>query len=91
MIWAISAIFSFSYLWGIIRKKDDWTETLSLVNIRMGFVVMATLLAVNSPLLDFRKITVASQMARLESGAVSYEDFDYSFLAANWLLQGIVL
>ena len=72
----------------MVKKRDDWIENLSWVNIRMGLMVLATMLLVNSPLLDFRKISVASQMARLESGAVSYEDFDIEYIKNNLVSPG---
>ncbi len=80
LIWAIFALFSLFYLWAIIRKRDDWVCKISSINIGMAFVVLFSLLAVNSPLLDFRKIAVYSQISRLESGKVSYENFNYYYL-----------
>lgn len=79
LIWAVFALFSLGYLYGIIRRRDDWIVNLSWVNIRMGLLVLFCMLMVNTPLLDFRKISVISQMARLEVGKVSYEKFDYSY------------
>ena len=80
LLWALLTAFSVGYLYGIIRLKDDWLNQLGWVNVRMGLVVLVVMLAVNSPLLDFRKITVTNQINRLENGAVSLEDFDYDYL-----------
>ena len=88
LVWAIFALFSFSYLWSIIRKGDDFLDKVGLINIRMAFVVFFSLIAVNSPLLDFRKIAVSSQMARLETGALSYENFDYNYFYRNLATPG---
>jgi hypothetical protein len=41
--------------------------------------VLAAMLLINSPLVDFRKISVASQLARLESGKVALADFDFYY------------
>lgn len=79
LIWGLLALFSLGYLWGIFKRGDKWLHQLSWVNVRMGLVVLAALLVVNSPLLDFRKITVNSQLARLNKGAVTLKDFDYYY------------
>lgn len=75
LIWFLLAVFSAGYLWGIIKLKDNWLEQLSKVNIVMGLVVLVSMILVNSPLLDFRKISVKSQLARLDTSEVSVEGF----------------
>lgn len=79
LLWSIFFLFSLGYLWGIIQQRDHWITRLSWVNVRMGLVVLGLMLLVNSPLLDFRKVAVASQLDRLESGEVALEDFDYFY------------
>ncbi|MBB6523041.1 DUF4153 domain-containing protein [Pseudoteredinibacter isoporae] len=79
LLWGVFAAFSFGYLWGILRLRDRWLHQLSWVNVRMGLLVLGLMLLVNSPMLDFRKISVASQMERLESGEVSLSEFDYRY------------
>ena len=80
LIWGALAMFVLGYLWGIVMRRDQWINTLGTVNISMGLVVLLLMLLVNSPLLDFRKITLASQLARLESGAVQPDAFDYRYV-----------
>jgi hypothetical protein len=79
LIWLVLALFSLGYLWGIARYRDNWLQQLSRVNVTMGLVLLALMLLVNSPLLDFRKISVASQLQRLDSGQVKLEDFDLNY------------
>jgi hypothetical protein len=76
LIWLFLTLFSLGYLWGIVRRRDNWLQQLSRVNVTMGLVVLGGMLIVNSPLLDFRKITVASQMQRLAAGQIEADDFD---------------
>ena len=78
LLWSIFAAFSVGYLWGIIRLKDQWLHQLSWVNVRMGLAVFGLMLLINSPVLDFRKITVSSQLNRLDKGLVSLKNFDYN-------------
>lgn len=81
LVWGLLAIFSVGYLISIIRKRDDWLASLAWVNTAMGLVVLVVMLLINSPILDFRKITVASQMDRLYSDVVQAEDFDFHHLS----------
>lgn len=84
LLWGLLAMFSLGYLWGIARRRDQWLHSLGRVNVAMGLVVLAAMLLVNSPLLDFRKITVTSQLVRLDSGATTVEDFDIAYF--RWQL-----
>lgn len=79
LLWAILALFSVGYLWGILKKRDLWLQHLSWINVRMGLVLLAVMLLVNSPLIDFRKITVQSQLARLEDGRTLLADVDLHY------------
>ena len=82
--WALAvclllALFSAGYSLGIVRRRDDWPETLGRVNVTMGWVIAALMLLVNTPLLDFRSISLASQFARVERGEIEIYDFDFFY------------
>lgn len=79
LIWAFLAIFSCGYTLGVIKHRDNWLTLLSTINVRVGIVFMLTMIMVNSPLLDFRKITVHSQLARLDSGQISLDKLELSY------------
>ncbi|MCZ0954626.1 MAG: DUF4153 domain-containing protein [Rhodospirillaceae bacterium] len=89
--WALAlcclmALFSVGYAVGIIRRRDDWPETLGRVNKAMGWVILALTLLVNTPLLDFRSISLASQFARVDRGEIEIYDFDF-FYARQYLAR----
>ncbi len=88
LIWALLALFSLGYLWGIARRRDNWIADLSWVNVRMGLLFLALMLLVNSPLLDFRKISANSQLARLDAGTTSYADFDVRYFQRSLAAPG---
>ena len=88
LLWAVFALFSATYLWGIIKLKDRWLHQLSWVNVRMGLIVLALAILANSPVLDFRKITVSSQLDRLNSGMINADEFDYSYFHKSLLKPG---
>jgi hypothetical protein len=76
LIWLFLAIFSFGYAWGIVKHRDSWLQPLSKINVVVGILFMVAMLLVNSPVLDFRKITVNSQLALLESGSIELKNLD---------------
>ena len=80
LILFVFALFALGYFVGIVRFRDGWLRQLSQVNVIMGLLVLALMLLVNSPLLDFRKISLSSQLARLERGDVTPGEFDYNYL-----------
>ena len=88
LIWFLLACFSFSYLVGIITKRDNWLEQLSKINIVMGWVVLVSMLAVNSPLLNFQSLSTNSQIARLDADKVTIEKFDYYYFEHSLGRQG---
>ena len=75
--WLILSLFGIGYVAGILRKRDDWTADLARVNTLMGIVVLTITALANSPLVDFRKISMASQLARVESGNIELKQFDF--------------
>ena len=79
LTWTILTLFAVGYLWGILKYKDNWLEQLSRVNVGMGIVVLAAVLLVSSPFMDFRKISVASQLARVENAELTLENLDIRY------------
>ena len=72
-------LLSVGYAWHIVRRRDAWPSGLGSVNTAMGVLVLAVMLLVNSPLLDFRSISMASQWQRVESGELAVRDFDFRY------------
>ncbi len=86
VVWLIFTLFAVGYVVGIFRRRDEWTRGLAQVNTAMGIVVLVLMLLVNSPLLDFRKISLASQLDRVESGEIELREFDFWY-ARNHLAR----
>ncbi|MEE4110930.1 MAG: DUF4153 domain-containing protein, partial [Halieaceae bacterium] len=78
--WLVLSLFALGYVVGILRRRDSWTRELATVNTGMGLAVLAITLLANSPLLDFRKLSLASQLARVESGDIRLDEFDYWYV-----------
>lgn len=79
VVWLVLTLFVAGYTTGILRKRDNWTADLAKVNIGMGLIILVLMLVSNSPLLDFRKLSLDSQVGRVESGLVDIVDFDFSY------------
>ncbi len=84
VVWLVLALFSLGYVVGIVRRRAQWTTDLARVNTAMGLIVLAIMLLANSPVLDFRKISLASQLARIEAGEIELREFDF-YYAKNHL------
>lgn len=61
-------------------RRGPWMKRLEPTNIATAFVILAVLLALFSPIADPGRISVADQMARLRSGKIAPDRFDYAFL-----------
>jgi len=80
VVWFIFTLLAVGYVMGIVRRRSEWTIDLARVNTSMGLVVLAIMLLANSPVLDFRKISLKSQLNRVESGEIELKDFDFWYV-----------
>lgn len=78
---AVAVAYGLAYVVSMIRgKRPGWAAQLRQANLNLaaGTCILALLLAL--PLVDFGAISARSQVARLDGGKVSAEDFDYTAL-----------
>lgn len=87
-ICAFFVLLAVGYAWRIVRVRDAWPGGLGRVNTVVAAALLAVLLLVNSPLLDFRSITLASQWQRVERGEVAIEDFDFYYAKSTLARHG---
>ena len=73
------AAFSAGYAGCIVRRRGDWPRALGRVNKVLGWALLAVMLLVNSPVLDFRKISLASQLRRVDAGEIELRGFDFHY------------
>jgi hypothetical protein len=88
VVWLILSLFAVGYVVGIVRRRDQWTKDLARVNTVMGLVVLTLMLLANSPLLDFRKISLASQLRMVDNGETDLRDFDFWYTRQNLARPG---
>lgn len=88
LVWLILVLFAVGYCWGILKHRDRWIHTLGQVNVGMGLVLVALLLLLSSPVADPRKMSVNSQLARLDQGEVSVDTLDVVYFRRHLARPG---
>ncbi|WP_226637360.1 DUF4153 domain-containing protein [Brevundimonas poindexterae] len=78
----IGAAYAVGYGWAALSslRRGDWMRPLERTNIGTGALAVVLIVLLFSPVLDPARLSVMDQMARLERGAVTPEQFDYRFL-----------
>jgi len=82
-VWAAVLVFVcslYGLAYAISSLGHAWLPTLGTFNAGIAQILVATLLAIHTPLLDPQRISASSQLARLLSGQSDPEHFDYSYL-----------
>ena len=81
-LWAVvfggvACAYGLAYLVVLIRKRGGWMGDIRPANVRLaiGLCLLAFVLAM--PIINFGAWSTASQLARLESGKVTAEKFDW--------------
>ena len=75
----IAACYAVGYAWAA-SKYGNWLHLIANVNVATAFVGLLVLCALFTPLADPARLSVASQMARLDSGKVGADRFDFEYL-----------
>ncbi|TDS95804.1 succinate-acetate transporter protein [Rahnella sp. BIGb0236] len=84
-LWAVLVIIvtlvaALCYSFSVIDKRPDWLPRITQFNKPLSLLVVILLIAANSPLLDPYRISVNSQIARLDSGKTLAKDVDLKML-----------
>ena len=79
---AVATAYGLAWLVAVVRgwRGDAWRARLRQTNLHLAVVVCAVALLLALPVFDFGAISARNQVARLASGAVSPDRFDYSAL-----------
>jgi len=78
----VAAMFALGYLIAALLP-GLWLKLIERWNVYGTFLFLAVLLALSTPLADPMRLAVASQVARLETGAVKPDKFDFAYLRSN--------
>jgi hypothetical protein len=75
----VALFYAFGY-WAAAYPRTLWLNFVERWNFFAALVVLAVIVAVLSPLADPYRIAVDSQVARLESGKIAPDKFDFDYL-----------
>ena len=75
----VASCYAVGYAWAAYQY-DTWLRPLAPVNVSAAFLVITVMLALFTPVADPARISVNSQMARLESGKAAVGQFDFRYL-----------
>ncbi len=77
----LTSLYAASY--SVTAIQAGWLPSLGRYNTWIALVLIVTLLAIHTPLLDPQGIAAASQVGRLLAGKADAEHFDYQYLRFN--------
>lgn len=75
----VAISYACGYLWAAV-ERDAWLARIAPTNVLTAFLTLVVLLAMFTPIADPARLSVANQLARLETGKVSAAQFDFDFL-----------
>jgi len=76
---AVAGCYALGYALAAVRR-GTWLKSIELTNVATAYIILAVLLALLTPIADPARLSVADQVARLESGNLSPDQFDFVFL-----------
>jgi Domain of unknown function (DUF4153) len=85
----VASVYAIGYAWAACERQGSWLRAVAPVNIGAAILVLAVLLALFSPLLDPARISVKSQLTRLENDASIAEKFDFDYLKKEGKRYGL--
>ena len=80
----IASVVAVAYLASVIRGRGGWAERVRPANLHLAMIVCGAALLLATPLVSFNAISTRDQVARLESGKVSPDKFDWAALAFDF-------
>lgn len=83
---ALLGMHATAYAIAALRRQG--MDEIARVNTAGAFLFLALLLALLTPLADPARLSVASQVARLESGSVAASRFDFGYLVSDGVRYG---
>jgi hypothetical protein len=85
---AIAAAVAIGYAWALFRGRFAWPAPLRDTNVRLAAGVCLLALFLALPIVNFGALSARDQVARLESGRISPERFDWAALRFDFGLAG---
>lgn len=92
-LWAVvfvsfACLYGAAYCVALVRGRRDWAARARPLNLALAMGVCGVALVLATPLVSFNAISTRDQLARLESGRVTPEQFDWRALAFDFGAPG---
>lgn len=92
-IWGVIAVgiailYGAAAWWAIFKGRQDFDDKLRPLQTKLAIGVCALALFLALPILDFGAVSARSQLARLNSGQVTAEQFDWRAMAFDFGPEG---
>ena len=92
-LWALTFVifataFGVAYLVSLVRGRMDWAGHARTANVRLAIAIAAVALFLATPIVSFNAISAADQVARLTSGKVKPDKFDWAALRFDYGAPG---
>ncbi len=92
-LWALTFVifataFGVAYLVSLVRGRMDWAGQARTANVRLAIAIAAVALFLATPIVSFNAISAADQVARLTSGKVKPDKFDWAALRFDYGAPG---
>jgi hypothetical protein len=92
-IWGVIAVgialgYGVAAWWAVFKGRQDFDDSLRPLQTKLAICLCGLALFLALPLVDFGAISAKSQLARLDSGAVKAEEFDWRAMAFDFGPEG---
>ncbi|HET9398546.1 MAG TPA: DUF4153 domain-containing protein, partial [Sphingomicrobium sp.] len=92
-IWGVIAVataiaYGLAAWWAVYKGRKDFDDPLRPLQTKLAIGLCGLALFLALPILDFGAISANSQLARLESGKVKAEEFDWTAMAFDFGPEG---
>ncbi len=86
----IASAYGLAYLVALVRgRAKGWTERVRGANLALALGLCALAFVLSTPLISFGAISARDQVARLESGKVKPDKFDYAAMRFDYGPAGV--
>jgi hypothetical protein len=77
---AVAAAVALGYAWALLRGRFAWPAPLRQTNVRLAAGICLLALFLSLPIVSFGALSARDQVARLESGKIAPDKFDWAAL-----------
>ena len=85
----VATICAVAYAVSLVRGRKAWPDLVRPTNVRVAVIVCVVAFLLATPLVSFGAISTRDQVARLESGEVDMEQFDWRALRFDFGPSGM--